>query len=469
MTDKESDSSSTVDREVAEVEKSLLAENGSSVDKEIYYSEKEDKGETESVEYQLQSTGKKEELVDITAADGDRRDDPAELKSEGNASKGRLVNSSSDGDVNEDSPTADDDVKEEPMDTTSDDMKNEPLDQCEPVSTMSDGVVKSEHMNETSEGESHANITSDKSVGLKTVLEVASESGGVDTVAHADKESEVVNVASDDAKKSEKNEPVKTTSDHAEQGEESEPVNTVPDKLEKKTESGSIASDDIKESDISEKDEPVNMVFDDADKSEKNEPGKMASDDAAQSEKSQPVNKAPGELQKTASDGIASDDVKKSIASGKDEPVEVVSESSSEASKEKRALDRYQLLDENFVRDEIDFCAHDWDREKLKQGYVPTPRPKLLATPAPFTEVPPGATFFKEVSRRAILEIEYEDPFESIKLFSLIGVEKRPITFEDVPAEYRPYKGCIFVSECYCMCVHVPVHVQYQEYIILYT
>ena len=90
--------------------------------------------------------------------------------------------------------------------------------------------------------------------------------------------------------------------------------------------------------------------------------------------------------------------------------------------------------------------GRDLDGELIKREYVPTPRPRLLATPTPFNEPPRGAKFYKEVSRQAILEIEYEDPFETIKLFNLIGVEKRPVTLKDVPAEYRPYDGCIFVS-----------------------
>ena len=71
----------------------------------------------------------------------------------------------------------------------------------------------------------------------------------------------------------------------------------------------------------------------------------------------------------------------------------------------------------------------------------------LLATPTPYTKLPRGATFFKEISRQAILQIEYEDPFETITLFHLIGVERRPLTLADVPVDYRPYKGCIFVSD----------------------
>lgn len=93
--------------------------------------------------------------------------------------------------------------------------------------------------------------------------------------------------------------------------------------------------------------------------------------------------------------------------------------------------------------------GRDWDGEELKRDYIPTPRPKLLATPKPFLQPPPGATFFREVSWHAILEIEYEDPFKKIKLFNLTGSEKRPVTLKYVPAEYRPYKGCIFVSSMY--------------------
>ena len=103
-----------------------------------------------------------------------------------------------------------------------------------------------------------------------------------------------------------------------------------------------------------------------------------------------------------------------------------------------------QLEDDYLIK-----SGHDWDGEEIKREYVPIVRPKLLATPARRTELPPGAKFFKEVSRHSILEIEYEDPFESVKFFHLIGVEKKPLTLKDVPAEYRPYKGCIFVSN-YC-------------------
>lgn len=667
MADKESNGSSTVDGEVAEIDIQAdeeKPENGSSVDKDIYCTENEDKGKTESVEDQ--SARKKEELLDSAAAGGDRRDDPAEIKSKSNAGESNLVNSGSDGDMNWDS--VDDAMKEEPMDTTSDDIKkSEASDQSELVSTMSDGVGKNELANVTLDDEGCVNIPSNKGKESIGPSVVASEGRALDTVAYADEKSELaaekyktanedadksekielVNAVSDDAekskgselvntapesssidsKKSETSLPIDTAFDDTEKSEKSEPANTVPNKLEE-TESGSvlsdavnktgtdeptctntasadaeqsmpvdivpdklepssITSDDIKKSDTSEKDEPVDVALDDADNNElvntipdktesssiasdavqksekdesacdetetsdnepvnmtpsrhektdsisiasdavkksetsgKDEPADTASDSA---EKSEPVNTTPDKLQKTesgsdaieksetsgkdepvntASDvsemseesvpvstapgklecgSVASDDVKKSETSapldmapdsaeksekrepvntaldkleksessndrsGKDEPADAVSESTK---KEKQVSDRYQPLDERIVRDDIDFCGRDWDGEELKRGYIPTPRPKLLATPPTFTEVPPGATFFKEVSRQAILEIEYEDPFESIKLFSLIGVEKRPITLEDVPAEYRPYKGCIFVSEC---------------------
>lgn len=54
-------------------------------------------------------------------------------------------------------------------------------------------------------------------------------------------------------------------------------------------------------------------------------------------------------------------------------------------------------------------------------------------------------SFFREVTEQSIWDIEFENPFETMKIFELIGVESRPITLEDVPQEFRPYKGCIFV------------------------
>lgn len=62
------------------------------------------------------------------------------------------------------------------------------------------------------------------------------------------------------------------------------------------------------------------------------------------------------------------------------------------------------------------------------------------------------AKFFPlKVTKEAITAVEYEDPFEHMKMFGLVGVESKALTLEDVPQEYRPYKGCLFVSgQCYC-------------------
>ena len=61
------------------------------------------------------------------------------------------------------------------------------------------------------------------------------------------------------------------------------------------------------------------------------------------------------------------------------------------------------------------------------------------------------AKFFPlKVTKEAITAVEYEDPFEHMKMFGLVGVESKALTLEDVPQEYRPYQGCLFVSgQCY--------------------
>ena len=61
-----------------------------------------------------------------------------------------------------------------------------------------------------------------------------------------------------------------------------------------------------------------------------------------------------------------------------------------------------------------------------------------------------GALFFHEINQRNVLDVEYRDPFTDLKLFDLVGVERRALTLEDVPQEYRPYPGCIFVSAPLC-------------------
>lgn len=65
---------------------------------------------------------------------------------------------------------------------------------------------------------------------------------------------------------------------------------------------------------------------------------------------------------------------------------------------------------------------------------------------------PMKARFFPEITRDAIFHIESTNPFKDIQLFDIAGIEKEPITFQSVPANYRPYEGCLFVS-WYCVCV----------------
>ena len=141
---------------------------------------------------------------------------------------------------------------------------------------------------------------------------------------------------------------------------------------------------------------------------------------------------------------ISTEDSKGTIKDSKDDDIPSANKEKSESS---------TTNDTTLIPDKPDDLAsksgRDWDGEQIKREYVPTPRPKLLASPKLHHEPPPGAKFYREPSWHAILETEYEDPFEKIKLFNLIGAEKRPITLKDVPAEYRPYEGCIFVS-MYC-------------------
>ena len=57
------------------------------------------------------------------------------------------------------------------------------------------------------------------------------------------------------------------------------------------------------------------------------------------------------------------------------------------------------------------------------------------------------ACFFKSLSREAVKDMELGNPFLRMKLFPLFGVENKALTLEDVPQEFRPYPGCIFVSQ----------------------
>ena len=144
----------------------------------------------------------------------------------------------------------------------------------------------------------------------------------------------------------------------------------------------------------------------------------------------------------TVSDGSKKEEAESGHMTSKD-----ITKSDTAAERDTNEKSESVKPDEDVESEPCDPCPRDIDREEIRRTYEPTPRPKLLATPSPCTKLPPGAAFFKEVSREAILKIEYEDPFESMKFFHLIGVEKRPLTLADVPVEYRPYKGCIFVSE----------------------
>ena len=56
------------------------------------------------------------------------------------------------------------------------------------------------------------------------------------------------------------------------------------------------------------------------------------------------------------------------------------------------------------------------------------------------------ACFIKNQTVESVKDIELGNPFLRMKLFPLFGVESKHLTLEDVPEEFRPYPGCIFVS-----------------------
>lgn len=56
-----------------------------------------------------------------------------------------------------------------------------------------------------------------------------------------------------------------------------------------------------------------------------------------------------------------------------------------------------------------------------------------------------GAMFFCEISKEAIFQLECTNPFKRVKIFNLSKVDKEPLTLEQVPPQYRPYPGCLFV------------------------
>ena len=63
------------------------------------------------------------------------------------------------------------------------------------------------------------------------------------------------------------------------------------------------------------------------------------------------------------------------------------------------------------------------------------------------------ARFFPEITRDAILHIEGTNPFKTMKMFDLAGVEKKAVTLQAIPATYRPYEGCMFVSWLLLSCI----------------
>ena len=56
------------------------------------------------------------------------------------------------------------------------------------------------------------------------------------------------------------------------------------------------------------------------------------------------------------------------------------------------------------------------------------------------------ACFIKNPTVESVKDIELGNPFLRMKIFPLFGVESKHLTLEDVPEEFRPYPGCIFVS-----------------------
>jgi len=65
--------------------------------------------------------------------------------------------------------------------------------------------------------------------------------------------------------------------------------------------------------------------------------------------------------------------------------------------------------------------------------------------------------FFPTVTKESILAVEFINPFKQIKLFPLYAFDwKKPLTLDQVPAQYRPYSGCLFVRKhrsYICTCI----------------
>ena len=75
------------------------------------------------------------------------------------------------------------------------------------------------------------------------------------------------------------------------------------------------------------------------------------------------------------------------------------------------------------------------DEEYVTSDSIAHPSMKMKA---------PGARFFKEVNRAAIMKIEFDEVLTGFKIFEFVGVHAKPLVVEN--PDYYPHPGCIFVS-----------------------
>ncbi len=55
-----------------------------------------------------------------------------------------------------------------------------------------------------------------------------------------------------------------------------------------------------------------------------------------------------------------------------------------------------------------------------------------------------GSRFFREVSRKSIMKIEFDEVLTGLKVFNIVGTHIKPLVVED--QDYYPHPGCLFVS-----------------------
>lgn len=60
--------------------------------------------------------------------------------------------------------------------------------------------------------------------------------------------------------------------------------------------------------------------------------------------------------------------------------------------------------------------------------------------------VSPGARFFPQITRAAVVKIEMEEPFEGMEIYKINDVDIRLFHVADIPPEAFPYPNCLFVS-----------------------